>query len=243
MGGYAFVIKGSVEGEYYNLFKNITRDTPNRARIVTSKGEILKMSWGPNDKRVTLPAERYQILVKDFINYTQKVDKPWESSESLFHYFGLNIIEVFLRGAQRNDNPEPEFYIQLNFRGCSGMCETSSAMGTHWAKLWFDKNKTRLVQEYFSKLGFVLSDEQGGFNEKFSFLPIGKLGYARYNPNWLYDTDNEMGYSRVFQVDGAVTDALHKNGTFKQFSLLLDKHYSELMKDRKHTCKVHAFNY
>lgn len=241
MGGYAFNIEGTIEGEYYEIFKSVKRDSPQRFRRVTSKGEVLKISWGTKDKRVTLPSEKFNSLIEKFNSYIRaKIVSPWLSTEYFFDYLDLNVMEIFFRGIQQDTDDEPTFYIQVNFRSCAGMCECSTAVGSHWADHWYNDNKDRLYEEIFKNNNFKPSKTQGKYfkNNSWYLLPIGPFGYASYSPGWIDDSVDFDKYSRNFQIDESSRLVLIEENKIKEFSNILDEDYSQLMATNVCRCQL-----
>jgi hypothetical protein len=200
MGGSSFLIYGNVKEECLR---------PRAAartiwdRLFGRKPAVVApewKEWGKDGQFIDLPADDLKGIGWDFRDHiVKRFPKPWKATKSVIEYLGKDQPHIYIRGEKTGNKP-PEWYLQLSFSGCAGLAEMSAELSAHWAKRWFEENRTDIVTRYLQAYGF----EPNGRTEPIAFsdpfVPFGNVGYAIYNPKARL-REEDYPYCRYFCFD------------------------------------------
>jgi hypothetical protein len=183
-------------------------------------------------RRLTeLPADRVQALVPELKSYVRRqVGSPWAATQSMLDYLDI-AFEVLVRGQREGDSPR-QWYVQLDFGGCGGMAEISSAVAAHWARRWYADEHERIAA-ILQPSGFVPSRSAGAADE-LTFLPVGELGYAAFQSEGYSEDDDSP--ARHFELDSAAIEGNEENA--EALLRALEESWVELMSDGRCHCQL-----
>ncbi|MFH1112873.1 MAG: hypothetical protein V1792_03040 [Pseudomonadota bacterium] len=237
MGGNAFLIWGKL-AEASLRPEPVERTLMDRimGRQRFHKPEV--MDLGRGRRIIDLPADKYRILAEDFTQFLKnRMPKPWPATKAFMDYLRIGVLSVHVRGEQRPEVSSPEYYIQIGFSGCAGLAEVSSELGTHWAEIYYRESHERLKDEYLNHFGFVPDDVRMAETQQRQFLPLGRLGYALFVGGQQSNPDPEWEGSRLFELDGSVSDTFYERGELSALREL-DVRFGPLMLDGKCRCQL-----
>lgn len=138
---------------------------------------------------ITLPPGRLgQQLKKGFLQFlSEQIPSPWPATKEFLDYLKSLGMTVYLRGEQKQESDEIDWYVQLTFSGCGGMAEVSAELAHHWADIWVRKNIQQINETILQEEGFTgLIDSPSSLNDV-TFVPVGKPNYSVYAAGTLVD--------------------------------------------------------
>jgi hypothetical protein len=159
----------------------------------------------PNgDRFFDIPPGRLSgALVADLRAWIQtRLPRPSTGTTVVLDYIKEVEPTVYVRGLQKRDEPDAEFYVQITFSGCAGQAETSARVASHWASFWFAAEKNRIASAHLAPFGFTPTTPVQGEEEEMIFLPAGQYGYLEYTtPNPREPVDS------AFDPDASIAEA------------------------------------
>lgn len=160
------------------------------------------------DRRIIdLPCDELQALAGSFLDHVAKrFDPKSTATSSILDYLALGVTEVLVRGDASGTTP-PEWYVQVTFRGCAGMAETSAELAAHWAELWYRSEQGGAVAALLRRYGFEPNGRLEPDRSSTIFVPFGIAGYAVFNPT-PREPDEEYVESRYFDIDNSALETL-----------------------------------
>jgi len=196
------------------------------------------MDLGGGRRMIDLPADKYQVLAKDFQQFLRnRMPKPWPATRAFLAYLRSRVLSIYVRGEQNPEVSSPEYYIQITFSGCAGLAEISSELGTHWAEIYYRESHERLKDEYLNHFGFAPDDVKMTETQERQFLPLGSLGYGMYVGGQVENPDLEWEGSRLFELDASISDDFYERGDLSALREL-DTRFGPLMADGKCRCQL-----
>jgi hypothetical protein len=193
MGGHAYLISGTLDPQLWQNAQQSTSPPPPRSLW----RRIAGMAWNdappnlphvttlPNgDRLLELAADSLpDRLIPDLLGWIKiHLTPPSQASASALEYLSNIKPTLYVRGLQRTDKANPEFWIQVTFSGCAGQAETSAHLASHWTALWYGAEHERITREHLIPFGFRPHAYDTAQDEPMLFLPVGDLGYAKYMP-------------------------------------------------------------
>ena len=142
------------------------------------------------------PADAIALpLIGDFMTFVRKkLESKSAASQVVLEYMDLARPEIYLRGERGPGETKENWYVQVSFRGCAGMAETSAHVAAHWACLWYAAERARIRASILSPIGFAASEDAGSCAED-AFVPTREHGYAEF-------TDG------MFEVDASFLESM-----------------------------------
>ncbi len=176
-------------------------------------------------------------------------ENEWESTSAMMDYLGADVIEMQLLGFQTNHESQVRWSLEFLFTSCGGMSEVSARLGGHWAEKWFERERSRIVEEFLTPFGFLPTDspctqigrpdieqpptwQLDGAMSCPLFVPIDGASYASFDPSRKVDEDDSP-----FQINVALADSLDVAGTQKLHEDL-KSHYTRLLVDGLCRCQL-----
>jgi hypothetical protein len=239
MGGTAFLIWGKVADlrlEPTPIERTFLDRVLGRQRF-----QKPQVTQGPDGARIIeAPPDRFRVLDGQFRDFLGKrMAEPWASSKVILDYLRDDVTTLYLRGEQRPDRSDPQWYIQLTFSGCAGLTETSAEVAAHWAAIWFREERDYLVERILSPSGFMVDDDKTEIETHSAFVPVDKLGYGLYVGGSGFEPDPEWPGSRLFELDAGVTEMDPADDDLSALREL-DRLYGPLMSDGRCRCQLCA---
>jgi hypothetical protein len=136
---------------------------------------------------------------------------------------------VYVRGLQKREQQDPEFYVQVTFSGCAGQAETSARAAAHWASLWYAAESARLASAHLAPYGFTPAALERGEEEEMMFLPAGELGYLEFNAPGPRDPDQQ-----AFEADASIVEAYADDPLLER----LDAAFGRYMSEARCRCQI-----
>ena len=143
MGGYAYLIPGSVDPRLWQNAPLSTLAPPSRSLWSRLTGaarsggssNLPRVTALPNgDRLFELNADPLlDRLIPDFLNWLRaRLVPPSRASAVALEYLQEIKPTLYVRGEQHPADSRPAFYVQMTFSGCAGMAETSARVASHW---------------------------------------------------------------------------------------------------------------
>jgi len=218
MGGSALVIHGTPSADLLTpraAARSFTDRLLGRQSAVGPKETPL----GRDRVLLEIPSTPLRPMADDFRAFVDRAfDHPWPATTAVGEYLAIaNVITTYVRG-DRVGHGAPGWYVQLTFSGCAGMAETSAAVATHWAEIWYRQHADELASKYFLPFGFTPTGIAPNGPAPL-FAPLGQLGYGlieREEP----EPDPDDPASRSFEIDRAVLETLGEEDLTREWRQL-----------------------
>ena len=184
MGGYAYVIPGSVSDDA--LQRAAAAAAPSGwLRVFRRAPPVPLVTTLPNGSRIfdLPPGPMGPALIDDLGSWIHsRLTAPTAATRAVLDYLRTIEPRIHVRGVQRAGEVAPRYFLEIAFSGCAGMAQTSSRVAVHWTASWYRAEAGRLDAAYFVPFGFTRTPDDGSPEEEFFFLPAGDLGYLEYVP-------------------------------------------------------------
>ena len=229
MASYGFCIYG-IYDRFEDYLKNAVKGTAIQ--------NMPRIRWTNDEKRITIPTDEFLFLKEMFMRYINKeLNRHWNSTKSIFDFFNLDILSIYLRGKQILSELEPEFFIDIVFSGCAGMADVSGMLGAHWAGIWYNRNKKE-IDTALNLKGFLSNGKSKVGNDYGRFIPIGDYGYAIFNEMHNHIELETYSKCKYFELDQSAIIELEKENIKNRVTEKLDKYYGEIMKNGGCMCQL-----
>jgi hypothetical protein len=153
-----------------------------------------------------------RALQKDFLNWLKrKLRHPTESSKAALQYLRRIPFDVAVEAHPRIPADQPRHYVSFSFPGCAGNAEVSARVASHWARLWYATERTRIAEEILIRHKTNAAPRNAtDDSDDFLFVPAGDWGYAAYEPEYTEDDElRDDPSNQRFQLDVAYVEGDH----------------------------------
>lgn len=195
------------------------------AKGAASSGSVMEVPIGSLGKDL-------RRSYRDFLG--RRIAQPWDATKTVLEYIDMSH-NTYVRADNRQQETDGEWYVQFMFSGCSGLAETSAELASHWASIWFAEEGADISEKFLKPFGFIPSGKADEWAAKSKFLPIGKLGYARFEGSETGGLNDEV--DSAFEVDPAIYESIPEEQAEELLVQLNDK-FSQLFEDGRCRCQL-----
>ncbi|MGJ8660826.1 MAG: hypothetical protein ACSHXL_02185 [Bacteroidota bacterium] len=224
MGGYAYIIKGTVcEASWVAP----TRKNSLIARLLgSSKSDKIRRTSMGDSVLVRIPAHGLSQRFHDaFLHYLDHVvPSPTQATFSIIEYLKIAKTEVYLRGEEKNGLCE--YYAQITFSGCAGMGEVSAEVAAHWAALWIQDCLEDFIKPTLKDYGFEVNEVYQEVDD-FKFIEVEVDDHKYYG---------SIGFDGGIELDGALYEGLNED--YDLFNKRLAEEYSSNIESAVCECQL-----
>lgn len=146
-----------------------------------------------------------------FIHALEKrFPEPWAATRALISYLDSGVMDVKLRGYERDGNPEPTWRAEVLFSSRGGQTRVAAMAAAHWFSMWCRRGRDGAVF-CESAITFDAHGPMNVYDEL--FVPLGRFGYGRLMTAECAaiedeDEDTPWSWCQSVEIDPSMEEAM-----------------------------------